>query len=80
MSDKPEPQNTNGINMLFDDVMELHKLSSDAKLSRFLNVAPPVISKMRRGTLTLGPSMILSLHERAGFPVAYIRKALEVTK
>jgi hypothetical protein len=80
MSDKPAPQNIEGINSLFDEVRNIHNLSSDAKLARFLDVAPPVISKQRKGTLTLGPSMILSLHERGHMSVSYIRKALEVTK
>lgn len=70
-------QNIEGINRLFDEVMASHKLPSDAKLSYLLEVAPPVISKQRAGKLLVGPAMILSLHERGGLPVKYIRKLLQ---
>jgi len=82
MNVKAPTQNKEGVNDLFDAVMKQQGLRNDAKLSLFLQVAPPVISKMRHGILPVGPSMILNLHERAGLPVSVIREylALEVTK
>lgn len=49
-------------------------LKNDAALARALEVAPPVISKMRHGTLQLGPSLILFIHEKYGFTVSLIRE------
>jgi hypothetical protein len=73
-------QSTVAIDRLFDEVMTSNNLKNDAALSYFLHVAPPVISKMRNGSLPLGDSMVLKLHELGGLSVRHIRKALEVTK
>lgn len=64
------------INAVFDKVIATFKLKNDAHLARFLNVAPPVISKMRAGRLLPGASIILSLHENACMDVAEIREML----
>jgi hypothetical protein len=60
-------------NGLFDAVMEKHQLKNDAALARALEVAPPVISKIRHFHLRLGASMILAIHEKSGVPVSVIR-------
>lgn len=61
---------------LLDDVSFEFKIKNDAHLSRELQVAPPVVSKIRNGTLPIGANMILRLHERFGLPVKKIRAAL----
>lgn len=51
-------------------------LKNDAALSRALEVAPPVISKIRHYRLPVGPVLILRIHEKFSIPVAEIRAAL----
>lgn len=75
-SNKPA-QNVEGVNRLFDQVMDDHRIKNDAHLAFFLHVAPPVISKHRKGILEVGPSMILKLHEHGRLSVAFIRRELE---
>lgn len=62
------------VQKLLDHVIEISKLKNDAALSRLLEVAPPVISKLRTGTLGLGSTMILAMHEATGISVRDIRK------
>lgn len=69
-------QATPGANKLFDHLMEAHSIKNDAALSRMLDVKPPVISKLRHGRLAVGPTMILSIHEKFGVAVKTIREAL----
>jgi hypothetical protein len=38
-------------------------LKNDAALSRALEVAPPVISKIRHGRLPIGASLLIRAHE-----------------
>lgn len=61
------------INALLNRVINEKLLKNDAALSRLLEVAPPVVSKLRRGKLTVGPSIILTLVELGGIPLADIR-------
>lgn len=63
-------------NKLIDALIALNGLKNDAALSRLLEVAPPVISKMRWGTLPVGASFILKAHELGGMLVADVRKLL----
>ena len=62
---------------LCNHLKETHKLKNDAALSRLLQVAPPVISNLRKGKLSAGPSFILRVHEFAGMAVKDIRSFLE---
>jgi len=50
-------------NILLDALIEKLNLKNDAALSRLLEVAPPVISKLRHGTLPIGPTMLIRMHE-----------------
>src|SRR5579872_4329029 len=50
-------------NILLDALIEKLKLKNDAALSRVLEVAPPVISKLRHGALPIGPTMLIRMHE-----------------
>lgn len=63
----------NNINILLDRVIAEKRLKNDAALSRLLEVAPPVVSKLRRFHLEVGPSIILKLHELGDIPLAEIR-------
>jgi hypothetical protein len=61
---------------LLDTLLERGSLKNDAALARELNVAPPVISKIRHHLLPVGPTHILAIHEKFAIPVKEIREAL----
>lgn len=50
-------------NILLDALIDKLNLKNDAALSRALEVAPPVISKLRHGALPIGPTMLIRMHE-----------------
>ena len=50
-------------NKVLDAIMERLNLKNDAALSRALEVAPPVISKIRHRTLPIGATILLRMHE-----------------
>jgi plasmid maintenance system antidote protein VapI len=50
-------------NILLDALIDKLNLKNDAALSRLLEVAPPVISKLRHGALPIGPTMLIRMHE-----------------
>lgn len=60
-------------NNLLDTIMSKHALKNDAALSRFLEVAPPVISKIRHHRLPVGASMLIRMHEVSGMPIRDLR-------
>lgn len=57
------------INQLLDQIMTSQQLKNDAALARELEVAAPVISKLRSGGLKMGCSMIVKLHLAFDIPV-----------
>lgn len=63
-------------NHLLDVMLEKLKLKNDAALSRALEVAPPVISKIRHRRLPVGASMLIRLHEVSDLSVAELRELL----
>lgn len=65
---------------LLDFVMRSQGLERDADLARFLGVPPPVISNMRAGRLSFGPTYIIQLHEKTAMSVALIKSMLPVPK
>ena len=65
-----------GANKLLDSLLVDNALKNDAALARALEVAPPVISKLRHGRLAIGSTLILAIHETFGVPVAEIRRAV----
>jgi plasmid maintenance system antidote protein VapI len=46
---------------LIAGLVELHKLKNDAALAHKLEVAPPVISKVRNGRLPIGDSLLIKV-------------------
>jgi plasmid maintenance system antidote protein VapI len=63
-------------NHLLDSMLEKLKLKNDAALSRALEVAPPVISKIRHRRLPVGASMLIRMHEVSNLSVAELRNLL----
>jgi hypothetical protein len=60
-------------NALLDAILRDHNLKNDAALSRYLDVFPAVISKIRHGRIAVGPAMMLTIHEKTGMPVKDIK-------
>lgn len=63
-------------NHLLDMLIEKLNLKNDAALSRTLEVAPPVISKIRHRRLPVGASMLIRMHEVTDMSVAELRELL----
>ena len=62
---------------LLDALIARLHLKNDAALSRALEVAPPVISKIRHRTLPIGATILLRMHEISDFSIREL-KALMV--
>ena len=58
---------------LLDHLKLKLKLKNDAALSRALEVAPPVISKIRWGRLAFGPKIQIKAHELTNMTFDEIR-------
>lgn len=60
-------------NKFLNTLLERFMLKNDAALARALDVAPPVISKLRHGKLRIGDSMLVRVHELTDLPIREIR-------
>jgi hypothetical protein len=60
-------------NRVLDAIIQKLKLKNDAALSRVLEVAPPVISKIRHHTLPIGATTLLRMHEVSEFSIRELR-------
>lgn len=61
---------------LLDSLLSKLQLKNDAALSRALEVAPPVISKIRHRRLPVGASILIRMHEVSDLSVAELRDLL----
>ncbi|TWI69524.1 hypothetical protein IP91_00593 [Pseudoduganella lurida] len=58
---------------LLDALAERLGAKNDAALSRALEVAPPVLSKIRHGRLPVGATILLRMHEASGIAIRELR-------
>lgn len=65
---------------LLDALIAMLGLRSDAALSRILEVAPPVISKMRHRILPVGADMLIRMHEESGLSIRDLRRLMGDTR
>ncbi|WP_338847711.1 hypothetical protein V8J88_03090 [Massilia sp. W12] len=63
-------------NRLLDAIIEKLQLKNDAALSRALEVAPPVISKIRHHTLPIGATILLRMHEISDMSIREMRELM----
>lgn len=63
-------------NILLDALIDKLNLKNDAALSRLLEVAPPVISKLRHGALPIGPTMLIRMHEVSEMNIRDMRELM----
>ena len=75
---KPKPPMQDGYdpNALMDTLIERLKLKNDAALARELEVAPPVISKIRHRTLRVGATMLFRMHEASELTISELRNLM----
>jgi hypothetical protein len=60
-------------NRVLDAIISKLRLKNDAALSRVLEVAPPVISKIRHNTLPIGATLLLRMHEVSDYSIRELR-------
>lgn len=65
-----------GAGKLLDAVIAKIGLKNDAALSRILEVAPPVISKLRHGVLQVGANILIRMHEESGMSIRELKAYL----
>ena len=66
-------QDTYDHSHLLDTLRERMQLKNDAALSRLLEVAPPVISKIRHRALPVGASLLIRMHEVTQMSIRELR-------
>ena len=59
---------------LLNHAMQILGLKNDAALARSLQVAPPVISKIRNGHLKVGDNMFCRINEATDIDIGLLRK------
>ena len=70
---RPPQQAAYDPNNLLDSLIEKLNLKNDAALSRALEVAPPVISKIRHRRLPVGASLLIRMHEVSDLTIRELR-------
>jgi hypothetical protein len=60
-------------NRLLDHLVDRLNLKNDAALARLLDVAPPVISKIRHYRLAIGASLLIRMHEVSDISIGNLR-------
>lgn len=60
-------------NKLLDLLIEKLALKNDAALARALDIAAPVISKLRNKRLAVGASLLINMHEATGISILDLR-------
>lgn len=58
---------------LFDQIITTFNLKNDRTLAKHLWVTPAYISKVRSGRLTVGPEIILKIHDATGWSIKAIK-------
>lgn len=68
-NEKPHP--------LLDALRAEFNLKNDAALARFLEVQPPVVSKIRTGRLPVSADRILQVYDATGWSIEKIRGLIQ---
>ena len=63
-------------NRVLDAIIMKLELKNDAALSRALEVAPPVISKIRHNTLPIGATILIRMHEISDYSIRELRELM----
>ncbi|OGB22683.1 MAG: hypothetical protein A3I66_12695 [Burkholderiales bacterium RIFCSPLOWO2_02_FULL_57_36] len=74
MTDTSNSQNASyNPDHLLDNLIKKLSLKNDAALSRALEVAPPLISKIRHRRVPVGASLLIRMHEVSDMSVRELR-------
>jgi hypothetical protein len=65
---------------LLDALRDMLQLKNDAALGRTLQVAAPVISKIRSRTLPVGAMILIAMHEESGLSIRDLRRLMGDTR
>lgn len=60
-------------NRVLDAIISRLRLKNDAALARVLDVAPHVISKIRHGSLPIGATLLIRMHEESDYRIGELR-------
>lgn len=63
-------------NRVLDAILAKLDLKNDVALARALDVAPPVISKVRHNVLPIGATLLLRMHEVSDFSIRELRRLM----
>jgi plasmid maintenance system antidote protein VapI len=63
-------------NKLLDAMLDKLKLTNDAALARALEVAPPIISKIRHRHLPVNASMLIRMHEVSNMEIRELQELM----
>lgn len=73
-----QPSNSYMPARLLDELRSTQGLKNDAALSRFLGVAPPVVSKIRHHQLAIGPALKIRILEKTDMTVHQVNQMIGV--
>lgn len=59
--------------LLLDALQQRFNLKNDARLSEYLSLSRPAISKLRHKTIPLSPGILLCMHEATGLSLRDLR-------
>lgn len=68
--------NTYNPDNLLDALIERLELKNDAALARLLEVAPPLLSKIRHRRLPVGSTLLIRMHEVSGLSIRELRNLM----
>ena len=63
-------------NHLLDALIAKLSLKNDAALARVLEIAPPMISKIRHRRLPVGAALLIRMHEVSNLPISELRSLM----
>lgn len=63
-------------NHLLDALIAKLELKNDAALARVLEIAPPMISKIRHRRLPVGAALLIRMHEVTNLPISELRSLM----
>jgi plasmid maintenance system antidote protein VapI len=65
---------------LFDAIIKEFNLNSDADVARFLELAPPHVSRLRHSRYNVSGDTVLRIYDKTGWSIEKIRSYLKESK
>lgn len=73
-SHKPTPESKEAAGIYLNFLLSNLGLKNDAHLCRFLDVAAPVISKIRHGSLPVSAEVLIRIHEKTDISIKDLKQ------